>query len=239
MKINEIFGPTIQGEGKSVGREVAFIRTSLCNLNCVWCDTPYTWFWSDREFDFDGEKKKGTFERSDEIHEMSTDDIVEELSRINVDSIVISGGEPFIQHRQLTELCQSLKELGYWIEVETNGTIFPNEKLIGLVDQINCSPKLSNSKNKLKARENEEALRKLSALSIVNFKFVVSSPDDIEEILQMIEKYQMKEVYLMPLGKTKDELEQTTSLTKELCFKYGFNFSDRIHITQLGGGRRV
>ena len=37
-----IFG-TIQGEGKSMGEPVVFLRTHICNLRCTWCDTPYTW----------------------------------------------------------------------------------------------------------------------------------------------------------------------------------------------------
>ena len=39
LRVNEIFGPTIQGEGKSAGREVKFLRLSGCNLACTWCDT--------------------------------------------------------------------------------------------------------------------------------------------------------------------------------------------------------
>ena len=43
LLISEIFGPTIQGEGKSIGQTASFIRLGGCNLHCVWCDTPYTW----------------------------------------------------------------------------------------------------------------------------------------------------------------------------------------------------
>ena len=41
MKIAEIFY-SIQGEGALVGVPSVFVRTSGCNLRCVWCDTPYT-----------------------------------------------------------------------------------------------------------------------------------------------------------------------------------------------------
>ena len=50
MKVNEIFGPTIQGEGKSAGMQAMFLRTSLCNLACDWCDTPQTWNWKGTKF---------------------------------------------------------------------------------------------------------------------------------------------------------------------------------------------
>ncbi len=38
----EIFH-TLQGEGVSVGAPAVFVRFSLCNLHCVWCDTDHTW----------------------------------------------------------------------------------------------------------------------------------------------------------------------------------------------------
>ncbi|MCH7571153.1 MAG: 7-carboxy-7-deazaguanine synthase QueE, partial [Deltaproteobacteria bacterium] len=41
MRLAEIFY-SIQGEGRLLGMPSVFVRTSGCNLRCVWCDTPYT-----------------------------------------------------------------------------------------------------------------------------------------------------------------------------------------------------
>ena len=48
LKVNEMFGSTIQGEGMYTGIPSIFVRTNGCNLKCVFkdsiCDTSYTSF---------------------------------------------------------------------------------------------------------------------------------------------------------------------------------------------------
>lgn len=41
IRISEIFGPTIQGEGPLIGQPTVFVRTGGCDYRCVWCDTLY------------------------------------------------------------------------------------------------------------------------------------------------------------------------------------------------------
>jgi 7-carboxy-7-deazaguanine synthase len=41
IRISEIFGPTIQGEGPLIGRPTVFVRTAGCDYRCRWCDTLY------------------------------------------------------------------------------------------------------------------------------------------------------------------------------------------------------
>jgi len=236
LSVNEIFGPTIQGEGKSAGLPVIFIRLAYCNLHCIWCDTPYTWNWEGTKFPHVSETR---YSKEKEIHEMTIDEIVTQIRPMRANAVVISGGEPLIQQGKLIPLIQRLKHFNYWVEVETNGTIAPSDVFLNLVDQINCSPKLENSNNSRHHREKESALTELSKSKKTTFKFVVSSSRDTEEILNLVSKYKMEQVYLMPLGMTVKELNQTRNETINLCNKYGFIFSDRLHITKLGGGRGV
>ena len=41
IRISEIFGPTIQGEGALIGQPTVFVRTGGCDYRCSWCDTLY------------------------------------------------------------------------------------------------------------------------------------------------------------------------------------------------------
>ena len=76
MQLAEIFY-SVQGEGRLVGIPSVFIRTSGCNLRCVWCDTPYT-SWAP-------EGKK-----------WSVTEILGEVAKYPSRHIVVTGGEPFL-----------------------------------------------------------------------------------------------------------------------------------------------
>ena len=41
LRIAEIFGPTIQGEGALIGEATVFVRAGGCDYRCVWCDSPH------------------------------------------------------------------------------------------------------------------------------------------------------------------------------------------------------
>ncbi|MGH9584352.1 MAG: 7-carboxy-7-deazaguanine synthase QueE, partial [Bryobacteraceae bacterium] len=74
MKISEIFY-SIQGEGVLAGVPSVFVRTSGCNLRCVWCDTPYT-SW----------KPEG--------ENLSLDEIQKTAAQFSCSHVVVTGGEP-------------------------------------------------------------------------------------------------------------------------------------------------
>ena len=39
VRVSEIFGPTLQGEGPLVGQPTVFVRTGGCDFRCSWCDS--------------------------------------------------------------------------------------------------------------------------------------------------------------------------------------------------------
>ncbi len=229
--VNEIFGPTIQGEGKSLNTPVIFLRLSGCNLACHWCDTPYTWNWKGTAF-----KHPNKFDPKKEVKVLTESQIIKTILELSsdVNRVVISGGEPFLQQKGLTSLIIKLKALDYEVEIETNGTIVPTDEFLAIIDQINCSPKLENSgpDNPVAKRVIPKALWKLAGSRKTYFKFVITSDKDLKEIEAMINTFNMnpKNVYLMPEGRTRQEQIDHQEKVEALCMRYGYNFSPRLHI---------
>lgn len=152
------FPGTLQGEGKMAGIPVLFIRTSGCNLRCIWetvsgdiniCDTSYASCYPE------------------ETEDWEIDDIIYtiKLNSQSIRHIVISGGEPTTQPIALVQLARQLKQkLRYHITLETNGVIFIPE-LANWIDLFSISPKLSSSEpteakiSKLKKPINESYIQ--------------------------------------------------------------------------------
>jgi organic radical activating enzyme len=139
VDVNEVFGPTVQGEGPLIGRRACFVRLARCDLQCSYCDTAFTWDW------------KGAngivYDPASEVHPSTTEAVQAEVDRLDPDlgaGVVITGGEPLLQRRAVTDLATRFLGAGRWVQIETNGRHKPP---LGLPQEalIVASPKLSNS----------------------------------------------------------------------------------------------
>ena len=224
MKISEIF-ESIQGEGNNAGKPAVFLRTAECNLKCVWCDTKYTWDWKNYDY-------------SKEVNEISIKEVRQSLEQFRVRHLVITGGEPLMQQDDLAELLTFLKPK-FYVEVETNGTILPNNTLSVLVDQWNVSPKTKNSGNPLEMCEVNECYTFFSKKKNCYFKYVVESEDDLIEINQLISKHNLekKRVLLMTQAMTKEEILAKEKNVFTLSKKNSLGFSPRLHVMKWGSQR--
>ena len=224
MKISEIF-ESIQGEGNNAGKPAVFLRTAECNLKCVWCDTKYTWDWKNYDY-------------SKEVNEMSIKEVRQSLEQFRIRHLVITGGEPLMQQDDLAELLTFLKP-EFYVEVETNGTILPNNALSTLVDQWNVSPKTKNSGNPLEMCEINECYTFFSKKKNCYFKYVVESEDDLIEINQFISKYSLKKdrVLLMTQAITKEEILAKENNVFTISKKNSLGFSPRLHVMKWGSQR--
>ena len=129
IDVHSIFH-TIQGEGPFCGMPAVFVRLAGCNLCCPFCDTEYT----------EGRKQ------------MSPTTVLAKVESVSQGSqtglVVITGGEPFRQPEGLKELIDTLVFAGYFIQVESNGSLAPPKSVLWTKDTslrqgayLVCSPK--------------------------------------------------------------------------------------------------
>ena len=123
-RVNEIFY-SLQGEGCNTGKPAVFVRFSGCNLRCSFCDTDYSSF---------------TILTDQQIAERALLLLPDSLKALNQDYdacplLVLTGGEPALQVD--TALVETLQRAGFFVCVETNGTMPIPES----IDWVTCSPK--------------------------------------------------------------------------------------------------
>ena len=222
MKIAEIFY-SIQGEGALVGVPSVFVRTSGCNLRCVWCDTPYT-SWQP------------------EGDELSLDEIQARVDQHRQAShVVLTGGEPMIAP-QVVELTEQFRARGLHITIETAGTV---SKRVAC-DLMSISPKLAHSTPPgqwaaahERLRIQPDALKQLMGAYEYQLKFVVAKSEDIEEIRRLLDELaaDRSKVILMPEGIDPNVLRERARWLAEICKREGFRFSPRLHVDLYGNTR--
>lgn len=229
----EIFA-SLQGEGPSQGRPVAFVRLSRCNLACHWCDTPYTW-----HFTGDNRPHRGgeTYDRKANQLTLPVAEVAERILALGQNWLVITGGEPLLQASKLADLIALLP--GVAIEIETNGTVEPPARLDALVQQYNVSPKLAHSGNPADLALVPRLLNRWAADPRAFFKFVIGQPEDVAQVLALARThgFDPARVFLMAEGTDSDSLRSKEKWLAPLCLEHGFRLSDRLHIHLYGDTR--
>jgi organic radical activating enzyme len=254
---------SVQGEGRSTGVPSYFIRLGLCNLTCgmssrylkalinakeledgeifkgdlelegkaSWtCDSTSQWAWrgEDKEFQYliDQWKEQGIYQDilDGDIH------------------LIWTGGEPTIKGHQVA----IVNFHRYWInheqdfigdtysEIETNGTIIIEDDLFYHLNQINCSPKLANSGMTEKQRIKPEAIKRIMEHHNYQFKFVISTEDDVLELFRdFVEPFNipLKNVICMPGMDSRDDFHERTQFCLEMAKKYKFTGMTRLHLS--------
>ena len=226
MRIVELFASK-QGEGIWTGEESAFVRFGGCHLHCRFCDTPYA-SWN-----------------LEEGEELSAETILERVRLLNRKHVVLTGGEPML-FSELVPLTEQLEPLGYTITIETSGTL----DLPVRCHLMSISPKLSNSvpvdANENIRRRHEsnrfqpEITQKLINLYPYQLKFVMDTPEDIDEMEQFLEQFENimpDRVLLMPQAVTANEMRERETWIRACCEKKGYRYCPRMQIVWYGNKR--
>ena len=224
MKIIEVF-VSRQGEGLWTGTRSTFIRLGGCNLRCGFCDTRYaSW-----------ECEKG--------EDLSPEEITGMALLYNLQHVVLTGGEPMADP-QIVPLTKLLAERNFDVTIETNGT-FDRQVDCAL---MSISPKLGNSVpdnpddrqwhnlNRFRPDVVQNLLRRY----FCQLKFVVDSPDDLEEIdryLSQIGPVDSQRVLLMPQAKNLDQMRRKEEWLRHCCQARGFTYAPRMQLEWYGGVR--
>lgn len=225
LVVSEVFGPTVQGEGPSVGQVAGFVRLGRCNLACQWCDTPYTWDWEHHD-------------PVAELRTMAVADVVASLEAMDVQLLVVTGGEPLLQQRHLPPLLEAAHQRGWRVEVETSGTIAPSLP-DGLVDRFNVSPKLANSGMASERRYRPDVLRAFRDGGRAAFKFVVRDVADLDEVDRIVAECGLGPVWVMPEGTdAATVLARMQELAPHVLARR-WNLTPRLHVLLWGDRRGV
>jgi 7-carboxy-7-deazaguanine synthase len=196
------------------------------------CDSTSQWLWRGEDKDFqyliDRWKEQGIYEdiKNGTIH------------------IIWTGGEPTIKGHQeaivnftkywsASEQRNVIPPFNTFYEIETNGTIIIENDLFLILDQINCSPKLSNSGLSAKQRINPEAIKRIMEHNNYQFKFVISNEEDVEEMFRDFVvpfNIPLKNVVCMPGLDDAANFEERTQFVLEMAKKYKFRGLTRLHI---------
>ena len=234
LAVSEVFGPTVQGEGPSAGRRAWFVRLGRCNLDCAWCDTPYTWDWKG--------KLGVAYDPATEVRRMDLDAVARLLpTEADGALLVVTGGEPMLQAGALLRLVQWAAFDGWDVEVETNGTREPAAALAAYA-RFNVSPKLAHSGVDQAQAIVPQALEAFAALAMVGratFKFVVQQPSDLDEVDSLVLRFNIPDsaVWVMPEGRSALEVAVGLGSVARPAIERGWNVSNRLHV-QLWGDRR-
>lgn len=230
---------SLQGEGARMGMPSIFVRLGGCNLRCkgfgvksmienqevLGCDSAYavlpnaTW-----------QTISSSATLLEKIHALMPKIPQKPL-------IILTGGEPSLHFRNavLLETLESLLQEGCTIWVESNGSVWFDFNAVLESLHFTLSVKLSFIESAPK-RLDLKAIQNILDHAFVVFKFALGMPfieQGLQEIQELVAQLRFKsqpQIYLMPLGTTKKDINANLKALAPWCLQHGYALSDRLHI---------
>jgi len=179
IRISEIFGPTIQGEGPLIGQPTVFVRTGGCDYRCAWCDTLYAVL----------------PEHRDEWIAMTPEAILTQIETLAGGEpvlVTISGGNPALQ--PMEALIAAGRVRGHRFAMETQGSIA--QPWFAELDWLVMSPKPPSSLTPTGAETVEACLAAAEGKPQVALKIVVFDDADYAYARDMAARFPALPLYL-------------------------------------------
>jgi len=178
LRISEIFGPTVQGEGALTGRPTVFVRTAGCDYRCSWCDTLFAVLPDYR----------------DQWQGWETEAVLDEVDRLAGAPILVSlsGGNPALQ--DLGPLIRTGHERGHTFALETQGSL--SQPWFGALDHLTLSPKGPSSGHLTTLGELEACLDAAESGPEAVLKVVIFDDGDFDYARELAANYPAHPFYL-------------------------------------------
>ncbi|MDS9470108.1 7-carboxy-7-deazaguanine synthase QueE [Paracoccus sp. MBLB3053] len=181
LRIAEIFGPTVQGEGALIGEPTVFVRAGGCDYRCSWCDSlhavesAYRHDWA----------------------AMGHDEVMAEIRRLSGGlplTVSISGGNPAIQ--DFGPLIALGKEEGYRFACETQGSVA--QPWFAALDTLVLSPKPPSSGEQIDWGKFDRCLELARGCGQAVMKIVIFDEVDYGWARDAAERYPDLPLFLQP-----------------------------------------
>ena len=202
---------TWQGEGPFSGHRMLLVRYKRCNRDCPWCDT----------------KVKMRISNEFEVPIKEIQQTIEE----NKLGLMITGGEPGYSLNYTYTINLINETNTYLYNVETNGIQL--EQMVSEIKKKNVkfilSPKIFNDED---INFYFNLINNIKEDDRVYLKLVYEGSDYNNRLLDYLSSlnFDNSRIYLMPEGKTRDEIITNSSKVFDAAEKYKVNFSGRDHI---------
>jgi 7-carboxy-7-deazaguanine synthase len=151
LLIHEVYR-SVQGESTFAGLPCVFVRLTVCDSRCCWCDSPHAF-------------KEGS--------PWTPEQVVEEVRRHGCPLVEITGGEPLLQDEVLP-LMTRLADMGLTVLLETSGAhdVRRVDRRVHVIMDLKCPDSGECAANRW---ENLEALKPTDQV-----KFVIASRRDFD-----------------------------------------------------------
>jgi 7-carboxy-7-deazaguanine synthase len=171
LLIHEIYR-SLQGESTFAGLPCVFVRLTVCDARCRWCDTPHAF-------------TQGNL--------WTLDDIVKRVCSFNCPLVEITGGEPLLQ-AEVFELMTRLADLGLTVLLETSGAhdLSPVDRRVHIIMDLKCPESGECAGNRW---ENLELLKPADQI-----KFVIASRRDFDWAAQVIRTHGLEGRFVVLLS---------------------------------------
>ncbi|MCB5198618.1 7-carboxy-7-deazaguanine synthase QueE [Loktanella sp. TSTF-M6] len=181
LRIVEIFGPTVQGEGALIGEPTVFVRSGGCDYRCSWCDSMHA--------------VDPAFRAS--WAAMETAEVWAEVQRLSGNqplTVSLSGGNPAIQ--DFAPLIALGQAQGYRFACETQGSIA--KPWLADLDTLVLSPKPPSSGETVDWDAFDICCQAARGAGAVVMKIVIFDDADYAWARAAADRYPHLPLYLQP-----------------------------------------